>query len=135
MKKLLFACLFIFSFLYVKPEIQYRLTVIVSEIESTEGNIMIGVYDKAENAFVEEGAVVGKRVTPQKNTMRFVFDLKAGAYAVGVIHDKNEDGMLNRNFLGLPKEPYGFSNNLMLPDFEKALIHLDKDTIITINLR
>jgi uncharacterized protein (DUF2141 family) len=38
-------------------------------------------------------------------------NLKAGSYAVAVIHDLNGDSTLNRNDLGMPIEGYGFSRN------------------------
>ena len=36
--------------------------------------------------------------------------LKSGDYAFCVYHDVNKDGKLNTNGIGIPKEPYGFSN-------------------------
>jgi uncharacterized protein (DUF2141 family) len=38
-------------------------------------------------------------------------DLPAGTYAISVFHDENDDGVLNSNFVGMPREGYGFSNN------------------------
>ena len=38
-------------------------------------------------------------------------DLPPGNYAVQVMHDENENGQLDTNFLGIPVEGYGFSNN------------------------
>ena len=41
-----------------------------------------------------------------------VFDaVPPGRYAVQAYHDENNNGRLDRNFLGIPSEPYGFSNN------------------------
>ena len=44
----------------------------------------------------------------------------------------------NRNFLGIPSEDYGFSNNVMPflspPDFEDAMVKLNKNTIIEVKL-
>jgi uncharacterized protein (DUF2141 family) len=48
-----------------------------------------------------------------------------GKYAVSVYQDVNENGKLDQNFLGIPKEPIGFGNNyrpLGKPDFDAALI-------------
>ncbi|MBK7290922.1 MAG: DUF2141 domain-containing protein [Chitinophagaceae bacterium] len=33
--------------------------------------------------------------------------------SIAILHDENDDGKMNSNFLGLPKEGYGFSNNVM----------------------
>lgn len=47
-----------------------------------------------------------------------------GVYALVVIHDENGNGKFDRNFLGIPKEGYAFSNNvrplLAPPSFEAA---------------
>ncbi|HEX4039381.1 MAG TPA: DUF2141 domain-containing protein [Acidobacteriaceae bacterium] len=34
-----------------------------------------------------------------------------GRYAIVVIHDENENQKLDRNFLGIPNEGFGFANN------------------------
>lgn len=51
-------------------------------------------------------------------------DVPAGAYAVSVIHDENENGELDTNALGIPTEGFGFSNNPKIrfgpPRFAKA---------------
>jgi uncharacterized protein (DUF2141 family) len=38
-------------------------------------------------------------------------DLPAGTYAISIFHDAKDDGVLNTNVLGMPREGYGFSNN------------------------
>lgn len=54
-------------------------------------------------------------------------DIEARQVAVTVMHDRDDDGKLDTNWLGLPKEPYGFSNNVGLgtfgpPSFEATLV-------------
>jgi uncharacterized protein (DUF2141 family) len=39
------------------------------------------------------------------------FHVPAGRYAVAVLHDENSNHKLDRNFLHIPKEGFGFSNN------------------------
>lgn len=36
-----------------------------------------------------------------------------GRYAIAILHDENDDMKMNKNFFGLPREGYGFSNNVM----------------------
>ena len=38
-------------------------------------------------------------------------DIAPGTYAVKVFHDVNNNGQLDLNWLGVPNEPYGFSND------------------------
>ncbi|TWU37072.1 DUF2141 domain-containing protein [Novipirellula artificiosorum] len=54
-----------------------------------------------------------------------------GSIAIGVFHDENEDGVLNKNTLGAPSERYGFSNNPRVmeetPLYEEAEMELPSD--------
>lgn len=52
-------------------------------------------------------------------------DLPAGRYAVLAFHDQNANGTLDRNFLGIPREPLGFSNGYWAkgePAFSQAAL-------------
>ncbi len=55
----------------------------------------------------------------------------AGIWAVQAFHDENGDQVINRNFLGLPKEGIGFSNDAQFrfgpPRFDDAAIRLGAD--------
>lgn len=57
-----------------------------------------------------------------------VFEVPAGRYGVAVIHDENENHKLDRNFLGIPKEGFGFANNprvlLKAPPFDAAAVQV-----------
>ena len=66
-------------------------------------------------------------------------DLPPGVYAVSVRHDENLNGKLDTNFLGIPKEGYGASNNpskkLREPTFDEGRIELkDAEQAIEIKL-
>ena len=56
-------------------------------------------------------------------------NIKQGTYAVVVIHDENMNGKLDTNFLGIPTEGYGFSNDVKAflhpPSFSAASFHYD----------
>ena len=56
-------------------------------------------------------------------------DIPPGTYALAVIHDENMNGKLDTNFLGIPKEGYGFSNDakalLGAPSFTAASFPYD----------
>jgi uncharacterized protein (DUF2141 family) len=52
-----------------------------------------------------------------------------GTYALVVIHDENRNGKLDTNWMGVPKEGYGFSNKakagLSAPSFSAAKVRYD----------
>lgn len=55
---------------------------------------------------------IGERKPASSSTMRFVFDgLAPGRYAIAAFQDLNGNGGLDRTKLGLPLEPFGFSND------------------------
>lgn len=100
---------------------------------------MIGLYDSEEHfrtAIGNAGKVgllndrsrlVGIAMRASVGTQSVVFtDLKPGAYAVIVFHDKNDVGKLTENWLGKPTECYGFSNNtegfLSAPSFKDVSV-------------
>lgn len=60
-----------------------------------------------------------------------VKDLKPGKYAFKYFHDENNDKEINTNFMGIPKEGYGFSNNAKgkfgPPSFEKMIFELTQN--------
>ena len=67
-------------------------------------------------------------------------DIPPGTYALGVVHDENLNGKLDTNFLGIPREGYGFSNDvkaaLGAPSFSAASFTYDgKNLDMTIRLR
>jgi len=52
-----------------------------------------------------------------------------GSYAVSVLHDENSNGKMDKNFIGIPNEGFGVSNNPKIrrgpPSFSEALFSLD----------
>jgi uncharacterized protein (DUF2141 family) len=106
-----------------------NLEVEITGIRNTKGQIKVGVYkDKA--TFPKTGSELkGINIFPvQKGANVAVFELSEGIYAVAVIHDENKNGKLDKNFVGIPKEGYGFSNNAKgkfgPPSFDKAAFSL-----------
>ncbi|WP_096461756.1 DUF2141 domain-containing protein [Sulfurifustis variabilis] len=66
-------------------------------------------------------------------------DIPPGSYAIAAIHDENMNGELDTNWLGVPKEGYGFSNDAKAsfgaPSFSAASFLYDgRDLGLTIRL-
>ena len=115
------------------------LSVNIPNIKGNKGEIVIGVYNSREN-FPKVGMeyrVVRFPANAAGSTFR-IQDIKPGEYAVAMYHDENSDGICNLNFLGIPKEGYGFSNNIKpifsAPSFEDCKIKLTGDTHIAVQL-
>ena len=65
--------------------------------------------------------------------------LPHGEYAISLFVDSNGNKKIDKNFLGIPKEQYGFSNNVMgrmsAPSFDQAKFTITEPTIQNITLR
>jgi uncharacterized protein (DUF2141 family) len=65
-------------------------------------------------------------------------DLPEGEYAIALMHDENGDRICNRNFLGIPVEGFGFSNNvvprLSVPSFDQARFRVASRTEVVIRM-
>ena len=114
---------------------QVSLDVTVTQIKSKKGTIRVGLFTTEEN-FLKK-AVKGKVVpaSPGEITVHFE-NLEPGIYAVSVIHDENENGELDKNIFGIPKEGFAFGNNSMgnfgPPKFDEAKITLGDGTAIQV---
>jgi len=72
--------------------------------------------------------------TVGKGSYQRSLDIPAGTYAIKLHIDENENGELDTNFLGIPKEQYGTSNNLLFLDFEAASFVIDTYEKVQIDL-
>lgn len=125
----------------INPTDSTGLEVVFTNIKQAQGQLMIAVYDKSEDYMVEN-KVRSKRVVPvtAKGTITCLFpELGPGTYAISCFHDLNSNGKLDTNFLGIPSEPYGASNNarpkFRAPNWEETRFELKKEgTTISIRL-
>ncbi|MES2884216.1 MAG: DUF2141 domain-containing protein [Pseudomonadota bacterium] len=105
---------------------QARLTVRITGVANTKGNLTITVYpDDADRFLAKGGKLLRARVPVVVPLTESCFALPvAGSYAIAVYHDANNDHDFNRTFVGMPAEGYGFSNNpvtkLGLPGFKEV---------------
>ncbi len=117
---------------------QHQLVVAISNVKNLEGNVAVGLYN-TESSFMKS-PFLGKSVKAEKGTMEVVFEgVPVGTYAISVMHDANENGKLDYRTSGIPKEGFGFSNNVLsklgAPKFEKAKFQLTDNAKIQIALR
>nr|WP_271711600.1 DUF2141 domain-containing protein [Marinigracilibium pacificum] len=110
----------------------------VDNIKSNSGNLRISVYTPS-NEFLSETDLYTYQIKKiEGNIQQLSFDLPDGNYAIAVHHDVNSNGSLDKNFIGIPKEPFGFSNNILpkfrAPLFEECMIDIQKGEVKKISL-
>ncbi|MEO1023251.1 MAG: DUF2141 domain-containing protein [Bacteroidota bacterium] len=85
-------------------------TLDIEGIKKATGEVRIAMFDSEQK--YKKDPVYAVVVAVDSNTVSWtVPDLPFGKYAIAVYHDKNTNGKLDTNLLGIPKEQYGFSNN------------------------
>jgi uncharacterized protein (DUF2141 family) len=88
------------------------LTVKIQHVRSDRGSILAALYDSEASFMNQPSARATFKVKAAKGEVQYVFhDLPPGQYALSVFHDENDNGRLDKNFLGFPKEGYGFSSD------------------------
>jgi uncharacterized protein (DUF2141 family) len=135
--KIVLLILFVFPVLLLQG--QYTLQVNIEDVRSEEGVLYLALYDNSNEWLNEESTYRQQIITPRKGTMSVVFNnLPAGTYALSVLHDKNRDKKLNTNWVGMPSEAYGFSNNpgfmMRAPRFSECVFTVSTNQTITIDL-
>lgn len=118
------------------------LEVAISGASSDAGSIRILVFSKPSGFPDQVNQAIRNFSLPPKSgkVSLKLTDLPAGTYALGVIHDEDNNGKLSTNAVGYPYEKFGFSNNPKVyfgpPTFEKAAFVLGKSPVlIEISLR
>ena len=133
--------LFLFSLSSVTAQNKGKLTVKFENIKGSKGMILVALYNKSKGFPEDKKTVYRKAKSIIKNgTANIEFtNMPYGDYAVAAMHDENNNLEMDKNFLGIPEEGYGFSNNikpkLSAPSFNDCKFQLNSDKkTITISM-
>lgn len=117
-----------------------RLTLKVSEFKALKGELIIGIFNNEESFLKDDAAYKNYTITVDEISKTIIIDnLPKGEYALSIYHDENSDNKCNLSFIGIPKEAYGFSNNIKpkfsAPSYKDCKFSLTSDTVMNITLR
>lgn len=118
------------------------VTIQINELQEATGQLHIAVFED-EKGFLKTKKAIFLKIVEVSNTSARklnIDDLDAGDYAIAIYHDVNNNGKLDTNILGIPKEPYAFSNNSgkkwKKPSFDDAKIVIDGNPLtVEFNLK
>lgn len=101
------------------------LMVKVEGLTNDEGLVRFGLYGDEPSYDKRKGAVRSANLEPRDQQITWRIDgLPFGDYAIMLHHDENANGKMDKNFIGLPQEGYGFSNDAQpgfgAPHFSQA---------------
>ena len=129
------------SVVYATDNKGITLTVGVSDLRNSKGNVVFALYNRVD-AFPDEQykkyyKILRGNIANNSSVVIFK-DLPNGEYAVNILHDENNDGKIKKRFI-LPVEGIGFSNFQSIgfsnrPTFEKASFNLRKSTTISVTI-
>jgi len=108
----------------------------VSGLRSDKGPLMCSLFSSAEGFPGKAEKAVGRAKSDisQKQAVCEFPGVVPGTYAVSVFHDENSNGKLDRNFIGMPKEGVGASNNatghMGPPKFSAAAFKYDGGQLV-----
>lgn len=111
MKNLLLTVFMIPLFSFHSPNSRQVLE--ISNLDKIKGKLYIGWYKSADEFRKSDKAILQKIVEVEgKEVVEVTFEnVPPGTYAVAIFLDKNDNGKIDTNMFGIPKEKYGFSNN------------------------
>ena len=104
----------------------------ILNIRNSTGTVACALFESADGFPTEflRSATNVMIIKIRKTQARCDFeDIPPGTYAIAVIHDENMNGKLDTNWLGIPTEGYGFSNDakglIGVPSFSAASFRYD----------
>jgi uncharacterized protein (DUF2141 family) len=116
------------------------VTIVITNLPSATAAVKLNLYNSADTFLHSGQATLQQTVLPggqHQAQVRVV--LSAGEWAVALLQDTNHNGEVDRNLLGIPNEPYAFSNNvrprLSAPTFEDCKFRVVTGQAQTITIR
>ncbi len=120
---------------------QHQTDIKVTGIRSPKGKIWVNVFKDAASydnekpfkklAFDKKGITNG--------TLNISCELESGIFGFTIVDDENDNGKIDKNFIGIPKEGFGFSNFFMekmkKPKFDDFKVDLTTQPKIVIRVK
>jgi len=124
--------LLVTTLLFAQEDTGVTITVVFDNLLSDKGNVSAVLYDEA--TFMKAAPLDSVEGKPENKTLTLVLeDVAPGEYGIITLHDYNENGRMDFEANGMPKEPYGTSNNVLAmgpPNFTDAKFTVGVEDII-----
>lgn len=145
MKKLILISYVLIAFIFLSPKLFSqtiqadstqlgRIIVTIVGFENKKGDCRFAINNSEELHEREDTVFIGLVFPIKNDTVVVEIDsLNYGWYAIKVLHDENRNTELDTNFLGIPAENFGYSNNASgwfgPPSWEKAKFLLNQEVM------
>ena len=108
---------------WAQPAGTGMVIVTITGLRSEKGQVKIAMFSSAET-WLGDSTKYNTTIDVDAPAVSWkINDVPYGDYGIAVFHDQNKNGK-DKNFLGMPQEAYGFSNNLRVvlgpPKWDKS---------------
>ena len=117
-----------------------ELTIKVTGIKKNKGDVVCALFKTADGFPMElaKPQTIWLAADTDEVTCKFT-DITTGNYAVSVAHDENANKKVDTNFVGMPTQAWGVSNNIRplmrAPRWHEAQFTLATEEKKTINIQ
>jgi uncharacterized protein (DUF2141 family) len=116
-----------------------RVTVRLLDVRADKGGFLrAGLHPEPGRGFPGMSPLVNLEAVPSGSEATLTFSVPAGAYAVSAHHDANNNRRMDTNFIGIPKEGYGVSNDargrFSAPKYADARVLVSRDTTLLVHM-
>ncbi|MEL7021248.1 MAG: DUF2141 domain-containing protein [Bacteroidota bacterium] len=136
--KLLLICL-LWGLQIFTAQAQVDLVLSIQNLKYAKGAIVVGFYAPEDEFLGKTTWSIRRAYQVEGKEQEFVIqDIPKGEYSIAILHDLNDNADMDFNWIGIPKEGYGFSNNprklFRKPTYEETKIDLQEDLALTVRL-
>ena len=109
------AIMFLSALCFAEPQVNSnnseicKVSVSITNIKTADGTIIMSIHD-SDKSFSKRIPLETLKLSSEVPSVLCTLNLAPGEYALCVYHDINSNGELDTNLVGIPKEPFGFSN-------------------------
>jgi uncharacterized protein (DUF2141 family) len=113
----------------------YTLNVNITGIQG-KGTVYVQLFEEGEKFRADDEGCREESIFLDNGPGQISFsDVEEGNYAIMIYHDENDNGILDTNLMGMPKEGVGTSNNVKgIPSFKKCRFRVSDSKAIDIEL-
>lgn len=112
---------------------QCTLTVEISGLRNNSGNLLYELFDQNKKSLI-----VDNKIISNNKCIIVLENIKPGKYGFNYIHDENKNKKLDTKMLLIPKEGFGYSNNVDAkfgpPAFEKWIFEVKENTKLNLKV-
>lgn len=119
------------------PESDVEITLKMENLKPQKSVVFVAIFQNSDTFLGEKRFKSVKIDNPGETSVSKKILLPQGTYGIAVFQDLNENEKLDKNFIGIPNEPYCFSNGAAghfgPPSWDEARVKIENDAVLKFN--